>query len=77
MVSLIFEQGRSWTAIVPLRGVADREQLAAVVRSWNMPFVTYVDLKEESNRLMTAYRDRTSVIVVCGLLSSASSSRSA
>ena len=67
MDSLIFEQGRSWTAIVPLRGVADREQLAAVVRSWNMPVVTYVDLKEESNRLMTAYRDRTSVIVVCGL----------
>ena len=26
MDSLIFEQGRSWTAIVPLRGVADREQ---------------------------------------------------
>jgi len=67
MDALIFEQGRSWTAIVPLRGVADREQLAAVVRSWNMPVVTYVDLKEESNRLMTTYRDRTSVIVVCGL----------
>ena len=77
MDSLIFEQGRSWTAIVPLRGVADRTQLADVVRSWNMPAVSYVDLKEESNRLMTAYRDRTSVIVVCGLLSSASSSRSA
>lgn len=54
-------------AVVPLRGVADREQLAAGVRSWNMPAVTYLDLKEESNRLMTAYRNRTSVIVVCGL----------
>jgi predicted exporter len=30
--------------------------------------VTYVDLKEESNRLMTAYRDRTFFIVLCGLV---------
>jgi len=67
MNSLLFEQGRSWMAVVPLRGVADREQFAAGVRNWNMPAVTYLDLKEESNRLMTAYRNRTSVIVVCGL----------
>jgi len=68
MDSLIFQQGRSWMTIVPLRGVADRTQLADVVRSWNMPSVSYVDLKEESNRLMSAYRNRTSVIVLCGLL---------
>jgi predicted exporter len=66
--SLMFEQAGSWKAIVPLRGVADRGQLADVVRSWHMPAVTYADLKEESNRLMAAYRDRTAVIVVCGLL---------
>lgn len=35
---------------------------------WDMPAVAYVDLKEESNRLMTAYRDRTLVIVMWGLL---------
>jgi predicted exporter len=33
-----------------------------------MPGVTYVDLKDESNRLMTAYRDRTFLIVLSGLL---------
>jgi len=66
--SLMFEQAGSWKAVVPLRGVADRGQLADVVRSWHMPAVTYADLKEESNRLMAAYRDRTAVIVVCGLL---------
>jgi predicted exporter len=66
VASLLFEQGGGWKAIVPLRGVADRRQVADVVRSWNMPGVTYLDLKEESNRLMTAYRDRTFVIVVCG-----------
>ena len=66
LASLIFEQEGSWKAIVPLRGVADRRQLAELVRSWQTPAVTYLDLKEESNRLMTAYRDRTLVIVVCG-----------
>jgi predicted exporter len=65
---LMFEQRGSWKAIVPLRGVADRAQLAGRVRGWNMPAVTYVDLKEESNRLMTVYRDRTFVIVICGLV---------
>jgi predicted exporter len=65
--SLLFEQPGNWKAVVPLRGVADRKQLTGVVRGWNMPTVTYVDLKEESNRLMSAYRDRTLLIVVSGL----------
>lgn len=68
MASLIFQQGGNWKAVVPLRGVADRTQLAEAVDGWNIPTVTYVDLKEESNRLMTAYRDRTFVILLCGLL---------
>jgi predicted exporter len=68
MASLMFEQDGTWKAVVPLRGVADRTQLAKAVDGWNIPSVTYVDLKEESNRLMTAYRDRTFIILVCGLL---------
>jgi len=66
--SLLFKQPGGWTAVVPLRGVANRKQLTDVVRGWNMPTVTYVDLKEESNRLMSAYRDRTLIIVICGLI---------
>ena len=68
MASLMFEQGGSQLAVVPLRRVADRKQLADTVNSWDMPAVGYVDLKEESNRLMIAYRDRTFVIVMCGLV---------
>ena len=67
MESLLFEQAGTWKAIVPLRGVADRTHLRKVVGSWNLPAIAYVDLKDESNRLMAAYRDRTFVIVVCGL----------
>lgn len=68
VASLMFEQDGTWKAVVPLRGVADRTQLTEIVGNWNMPSVAYVDLKEESNRLMTAYRDRTFIIMVSGLL---------
>ena len=66
--SLMFEQGGRWAAVVPLRGVADRMRLAEAASGWQRPGVTYVDLKDESNRLMTAYRDRTFLIVLSGLL---------
>jgi predicted exporter len=68
MASLMFEQQGSWMAVVPLRGVRDRKHLAGIVAGWSLPAVAYVDLKEESNQLMTAYRDRTFTIVMCGLM---------
>jgi predicted exporter len=68
MASLMFEQQGSWTAVVPLRGVRDRKHLAGIVAGWSLPAVAYVDLKEESNQLMTSYRDRTFTIVMCGLI---------
>lgn len=57
--SLMVLQQDRWVAVVPLRGVLDRRQLAATVAKWSDASVSYVDLKEESNRLMAAYRDRT------------------
>lgn len=57
--SLVRSQQDGWVAVVPLRGVVDRQQLATKVAGWGDASVSYVDLKEESNRLMTAYRDRT------------------
>ena len=66
--SLMFEQGGRWVAVVPLRGVVDRTRLTEAAAGWQMPAVTYVDLKSESNRLMSAYRDRTFLIVLSGLL---------
>jgi predicted exporter len=68
MASLLFQQPNGWTAVVPLRGVTDRKRLNDIVSSWSMTTVAYVDLKEESNQLMTAYRDRTIAILLCGLL---------
>ncbi len=66
MASLLFEQQGHWIAVVPLRGVEDRQRLKQIVTGWNVPRVGSVDLKEESNRLMTDYRDRTFSVVLCG-----------
>ena len=55
---MVEHQGR-WLAVAPLRGVADRQGLKATVAGWGEAAVAYVDLKEESNRLMMEYRDRT------------------
>jgi len=57
--SLMVVQQNHWVAIVPLRGVLDRRQLETAIAQWGEASASYVDLKEESNRLMTAYRDRT------------------
>jgi predicted exporter len=48
--------------------VADRPRLSEAVEGWHAPGVAYVDLKAESNRLMTDYRNRTVAIVLWGLL---------
>lgn len=64
--SLIFSHQDEWLAIVPLRGVLDRTQLATAAASWGDTAVSYVDLKEESNRLMQAYRNRMTQLVGWG-----------
>ncbi|MCS6897356.1 MAG: MMPL family transporter, partial [Nitrospira sp.] len=66
--SLLFPQGEGWTAVVPLGGVEDRSRLAEIVEGWGDRSVRYVDLKEESNRVMTAYRDRTAQLLAWGVL---------
>jgi predicted exporter len=57
--SMLFEQGGRWFAVVPLRGISERGRLADRVTSWGKPFVSYLELKGESNRLLTAYRNET------------------
>jgi predicted exporter len=66
--SLLFSQHDQWLAIVPLRGVLDRRQLATAVADWEDASVSYVDLKEESNRLMRAYRNRMMQLVGWGTI---------
>jgi len=57
--ALMVEHHGRWLAVAPLRGVADRHGLKAAVAGWGEAAVEYVDLKEESSRVMREYRDRT------------------
>ena len=64
--SLLFEREGRWMAVVPLRGVTDRANLKTSIAGWDDRGVTYVDLKEESNQLMTAYRNRAITLLGWG-----------
>jgi predicted exporter len=67
ITSLLFEREGGWTAVIPLRGVTERQRLQTIVEEWNVPAVSYVDLKEESNRLLMDYRDRTFIVLAWGM----------
>jgi predicted exporter len=45
--------------VIPLRGITERSRLAESVKSWGKPFVSYLELKGESNRLLARYRNET------------------
>lgn len=64
--SLLLSHQGQWTAVVPLQGIADRHSLKTTVQRWGEQAVAYVDLKEESNRLMQAYRERMVMILGWG-----------
>jgi predicted exporter len=71
--SLLLSQPDQWLAVVPLRGVLDRRRLETAVAGWGESSVSYVDLKEESNRLMRAYRTRMAQLVGWGTVAIAGS----
>jgi predicted exporter len=66
--SLLFPQGGRWMTVVPLSGVEDRRRLTEAVDAWKDRSISYVDLKEESNQVMTAYRDRTVQLLGWGVV---------
>jgi predicted exporter len=66
--SMLFEQRGRWFAVVPLRGISERGRLADRVTSWRKPFVSYLELKGESNRLLAAYRNETLTLLGWGTL---------
>lgn len=67
--SLLFTHEGRWFAVVPLRGVTDRQQFRELLTPWREHQVTYLDLKEESNLMVSAYRDETLRLLGWGVLS--------
>ena len=51
---------------MPLREVADPARLATAVSAWGEPDVSYLDLKRESDRLLTLYRDEALWLALLG-----------
>jgi predicted exporter len=66
--SMLFERGGRWFVVVPLRGISERSRLAERVTSWGKSFVSHLELKEESNRLLMVYRNETLALLGWGTL---------
>jgi predicted exporter len=67
--SLLFMHENRWVAVVPLRGVTDREKFQGLLTPWHDQEVSYLDLKEESNRIVSSYRNETLRLLGWGVLS--------
>lgn len=67
--SLLFQRQGGWVAVMPLRGATDRQTLRDRLSPWRDDQVTYLDLKDESNRLVGAYRDKALGLLGWGALS--------
>jgi predicted exporter len=66
--SLLFTHENRWVAVVPLRGVTDREKFQGLLAPWHDQEVSYLDLKEESNRIVSSYRNETLRLLGWGIL---------
>ena len=54
---------------MPLRGVTDRQKFRELLTPWGEQQITYLDLKEESNRMVSLYRNETLRLLGWGVLS--------
>jgi predicted exporter len=67
--SLLFMHEGRWVAVVPLRGVTVRQKFRELLMPWGEHQITYLDLKEESNRIVSLYRNETLRLLGWGVLS--------
>ena len=67
--SLLFVHEGRWAAVVPLRGVTDRQKFRERLTSSGEHQITYLDMKEESNRMVSLYRNETLRLLGWGVLS--------
>ena len=54
--SLLFQREKIWMALVPLQNVMAREQLKKGAKDLKNRNLHYLDMKEESNRIVTTYQ---------------------
>lgn len=64
--SLVFAQEGGWAATLPLRGVSDPRRVAAGVAALGEKGVAFVDLKDESDRLLRSYQREAVMLALIG-----------
>jgi predicted exporter len=64
--SMLFERRGEWIAVLPLRGVADPTAVAEAVAAAHRPGVAFVDLKQESDRLLHRYEHEATLLALIG-----------
>ncbi len=64
--SLLFQQRGAWVAMLSLRGVTDIAAVADSIAHLNVPGVTFVDLKAESDQLLRVYRREAVLLALVG-----------
>ncbi|HEX6842902.1 MAG TPA: MMPL family transporter, partial [Stellaceae bacterium] len=66
--SLLFERGGDWTAVLPLRGVAEPQRVAQGIAALGETGTVFVDLKAESDRLLQDYQREAVLLALIGSL---------
>lgn len=66
--SLLLSDPGGWTALLPLRGVADPNILTREIAALGEPGLLFVDLKAESDRLLDAYLREAQTLSLVGSL---------
>jgi predicted exporter len=64
--ALLFARNGTSIASLPLQGVSDPRRVAAAVAALARPDVTFVDLKQESDRLLSAYEREAGLLAILG-----------
>lgn len=66
--SLLFRDAGHWTALIPLREVAEPGQLKDAVRRWNIPGLILLNIKHQSDQLYQNYFHTILRLSIMGLL---------
>ena len=71
--ALLLQQGRGWTALLPLKapegvGSINADRIRVALRTAGLPNVLFVDMKAESDRLYSGYLHEAALLSLGGLL---------
>jgi predicted exporter len=65
---LLMQRGESWQALFPLRGVSDPARMAAEIDRLAIPDVVFLNIKQDSDALFSAYRRQAVMLSLGGVL---------